>query len=97
MLDANEEQPLQSPAQVELHWIYRGQAQPGCQLVAAVRAAQLPQGSGKAWVACEAVAMRAIRKHLLEDRLMERAALNPQGYWKLGMANHPDHDMGEDG
>ena len=96
VLDAAEEQVLQSPARVELHWLHRGSCAPGERLESAVRAAKFPEGIGRAWVACEAVAMRNLRRHLLNDRGMERAAINTQGYWKFGAANHPDHDTGED-
>lgn len=94
--DAAEEQPLASAAQVEMHWVHRGTSAPGEKLEAALRAATLPAGDGRAWVACEAMAMRRLRRHLLEERGMARPAINTQGYWKHGAANHPDHDMGED-
>jgi NADPH-dependent ferric siderophore reductase len=96
VLDAAEEQILPSPARVELHWLHRGDAAPGARLESAVRAAEFPEGDGRAWVACEAVAMRSLRRHLLGERGMDRAAINTQGYWKLGAANHPDHDTGEE-
>ena len=94
--DAAEEQNLPSAARTEIHWLHRGDTVPGETLENAVRAAPLPEGNGRAWVACEAMAMRKLRRHLLEDRGFDRAAINTQGYWKLGAANHPDHDTGED-
>jgi NADPH-dependent ferric siderophore reductase len=94
--DAAEEQPLPSAARTEVHWVHRRGTAPGEKLERAVRAVSFPQGSGRAWVAGEAQVMRNLRKHLLVDRGMDRAALNTQGYWKLGTANHPDHDTGDD-
>jgi NADPH-dependent ferric siderophore reductase len=94
--DAAEEQVLHSPAAVEWHWLHRGDAASGGKLESAVRAAKFPDGKGRAWVACEAVVMRNLRRHLLNERGMERAAINTQGYWKLGAENHPDHDTGEE-
>jgi NADPH-dependent ferric siderophore reductase len=94
--DAGEEQSLASAAQLTVHWIHRGESSPGQKLEAAVRAAELPQGDGRVWVACEAMAMRQIRRHLLNDRGLPRTSINTQGYWKHGVANHPDHDLGED-
>ena len=47
------------------------------------------------WVACEASAVRAIRRDLM-DRGLPREALVTRGYWRAGMADHPDHDYGED-
>ncbi|MFM9967634.1 MAG: siderophore-interacting protein [Burkholderiales bacterium] len=91
-----EEQPLRSAARLQIHWVHRRGAVPGVKLEAAVRQVSFPMGKGCAWVACEAMVMRNIRKYLLSERGMERAAINTQGYWKLGAANHPDHDTGED-
>lgn len=94
--DPLEEQPLPSAARVEIHWLYRRDGAPGSKLEPAVRAVTFPKGEGRAWVACEAGVMRNIRRHLINDRAMDRAAINTQGYWKAGAANHPDHDTGED-
>jgi NADPH-dependent ferric siderophore reductase len=96
-----EEQPLDSAAQVKLHWLYldNGGAQraaPGALLEDAIRAATLPNGDGQVWVACEAQAMRRIRAHLLHERGLAPAALYTRGYWQVGEVNHPDHDYGED-
>jgi NADPH-dependent ferric siderophore reductase len=35
-------------------------------------------------------------RHLLDERGMDRQQLYTWGYWKLGVADHPDHDTGED-
>lgn len=96
VIDALEEQPLPSAARVEIHWVYRRNGQPGVKLERAVREVTFPRGSGRAWVACEAQVMRNLRGHLITERGMDRAAVNTQGYWKLGSANHPDHDTGEE-
>jgi NADPH-dependent ferric siderophore reductase len=47
-------------------------------------------------VACEAAAMRGIRKHFLAGRRLPAGSLVTRGYWRLGEANHPDHDYGDD-
>lgn len=51
---------------------------------------------GQVWVACEAAAMRRIRRYLIGDRQVPAASLTTRGYWRLGAANHPDHDYGDD-
>jgi NADPH-dependent ferric siderophore reductase len=91
------EQPLESPAQLHVTWLHRDDhSKPvGQTLATAVHDAALPEGSGRAWVACEAMAMRAIRRDLL-DRGLAPATLYTRGYWQLDEANHPDHDTGED-
>ncbi|MCC7194601.1 MAG: siderophore-interacting protein [Gemmatimonadaceae bacterium] len=48
------------------------------------------------WIACEAGAMRRIRKHLLGERRIDPARVHTRGYWKLGETNYPDHDYGKD-
>lgn len=39
-----------------------------------------------AWVAGETTAVSRIRKHLVQDRLIDRRALNLMGYWRYGKA-----------
>jgi len=62
----------------------------------AVRDLPLPAGRGAVWVGLEASAMRTVRRHLLGERGLTREQLYTRGYWKLGEADHPDHDTGED-
>jgi NADPH-dependent ferric siderophore reductase len=68
----------------------------GAELLDAATRADLPDGT-HAWVACEAAAMRDIRRHLLAERHLSAQALVTRGYWRVGEANHPDHDYGDDG
>lgn len=95
---AADEVELSSPASVEVTWFHRdgGDVAPGQRLEEALRALTLPSGSTRFWVGCEAGAMRSIRRHLLQERGLERASVYTHGYWKRGVANHPDHDMGDD-
>lgn len=97
--DEKEEVPLETRASAQVTWLHReGRTWkvPGELLAEAIRAASLPDGLGAVWVGCEAGQMREIRKHLLYERHFQREALCTRGYWKLGEANYPDHDMGED-
>jgi NADPH-dependent ferric siderophore reductase len=66
-------------------------APPGDTLVAAVSAAELPQGA-RIWAAGEAAAMQRIRRHLLDDRGLPRSATWIRGYWKTGRAGDSDAD-----
>jgi NADPH-dependent ferric siderophore reductase len=97
----DEEQPLDSAAQVSLHWLHLngGGAQrtaPGALLAEAIRGTPLPNGDGQVWIACEALAMRRIRAYLLHEGGLGPASFYTRGYWQVGEANHPDHDYGED-
>ena len=67
----------------------------GAGLLDALRNAALDPHS-QVWVACEASAVRRARAHLLTDRSHLRSQVTTRGYWRLGEANHPDHDYGED-
>lgn len=93
--DGDEEQKLPSRAQVVITWLHRrSDSEPTGKLLAAtIGSAKLP-ALNAVWVACEAMAMREIRRHLLMDVGMDRALLNTQGYWKYGVGNHSDHDRG---
>lgn len=99
VLNESEEQPLTSAAALHVHWLHRepsGHDIPGQLLERTVLSAELPASLDGVWVACEAGIMRTIRKHLLYDKGLAHEVLVTRGYWKLGEANHPDHDMGED-
>jgi len=88
-----EERPLPAP---NVTWLHRNGAESGRCLEQAIRELELPTGEGRVWVGCEAAVMRDIRKHLLLERGMDRAAIHTHGYWKQGASNHPDHDVGQE-
>jgi NADPH-dependent ferric siderophore reductase len=76
--DADEEQEL--PARVT--WVHRGAATPGVPLAGAVRAAEFPAGRGQAWLSGESGCVKDLRKHLLDDRSLDRRAVYATGYWR---------------
>ena len=98
VVDDQEQHDLHAGDNVTVEWLYRGPnvADSGRALEAAVRAAQLPPGTGRVYVACESDAMRRIRRHLLQERKLDRSQLVTRGYWHLGVVDHPDRDYGED-
>ena len=55
----------------------------------------IPDGA-RVWVACEAAAMRDIRRYFIRERDIPVVQLVTRGYWRAGEQNHPDHDYGED-
>ena len=85
--DAHEEQALQSRAHLQLTWLHRDGAQPGCTdlLPRALAAAYWPTGRGYAWAAGESSTARALRQQLLE-RGLPKQWVKAAGYWKLGAA-----------
>jgi NADPH-dependent ferric siderophore reductase len=89
---------------VEIRWLHRAQpilghggtARAGVELLSAISAFPQPAGRGAIYVACEADAMRHIRRHLLLERTLPREWLTTRGYWKQGATDYPDRDYGED-
>jgi len=94
--DDRDEVPLSSRAETTVVWHHRRQPDAwGDDLYSAASGATVAKGT-RVWVACEAMAVRRIRKHLLVDRQFPAGALVTRGYWRLGAAGHPDHDYGDD-
>lgn len=83
--DAAEEQPLHTRGELTVHWLHRGAAPAGRTdlLVRAVRAARLPEGRMFAWLAGEAGAVRALRRHLVDERGVPKRAIDFSGYWRV--------------
>jgi NADPH-dependent ferric siderophore reductase len=98
VVDAAEEHQFYSGANAQITWLHRGEnpASAGTLLESAVRNFTLPAGSGRVYVACEAGAVRRIRRHLLAERGMSRDHIVTRGYWKLGETDHPDGDYAQD-
>lgn len=96
--DEAEELKLDTAADLSTVWCHRGtdHAGPGTVAAQAVQHMDLPEGRGAAWIGLEAAAMRTVRRHLLGERGLDRDQLYTRGYWKIGAADHPDHDTGED-
>lgn len=96
--DAAEELKFDTAAGLATVWCHRngGSAGFGTLAAEAVRDLTFPAGRGACWVGLEATAMRTVRRHLLGERGLDRPQVYTRGYWKLGAADHPDHDTGED-
>jgi NADPH-dependent ferric siderophore reductase len=98
VVDASEEHEIPSTGKASITWLHRGEdpARAGALLEESIRALELPAGVGRLYVACEAGAMRRIRRHLLTERSLARDHVVTRGYWKLGETDHPDGDYGQD-
>ncbi|KOT64868.1 MULTISPECIES: siderophore-interacting protein [Streptomyces] len=86
--DAAEEQTFATRGDLTVHWLHRdrGAAGPGELLVEAVRGADFPVGSVFAWLAGEAGAVRALRRHLVEDRGLDKRSVDFTGYWRRALS-----------
>ncbi len=87
---------LASAASVALTWHHRKAPQAwGAELTTVASNATIADGT-QVWVACEASAVRQIRRTMFDEHKVSPASLITRGYWRLGEADHPDHDYGED-
>ncbi|MYW03598.1 SIP domain-containing protein, partial [Streptomyces sp. SID3343] len=70
-------------AHARVHWVHRGDAEPGRGrgLEDAVRALTLPDGPGQVWAAGESLVIRSLRAHLLKERELPKATVSALGYW----------------
>jgi NADPH-dependent ferric siderophore reductase len=82
--DLDERQHTVTAADAEVHWVVRGDRGPESAglLAGFVEALPLPPGRGRAWGGGEALAMRAVRDHLLYLRGLPSEATRILGYWK---------------
>lgn len=94
--DAGDELGISGQAKTAITWHHRRASDAFCaELLDAARQAVIPDGA-RIWVACEAGAMRDIRRFFTRERGIPLARLVTRGYWRTGEQNHPDHDYGED-
>lgn len=80
--DGSEELPLARP----VRWLHRSR---GETLLTAIRSAEFLPGIPYAWVACESGAVKAIRRHLVNERDMPKESVEFMGYWRLGESIDP--------
>lgn len=82
--DAAEEVPLPTRGEATVHWLHRGATPPGRgdALLRAVRAADFPPGPVFAWLAGEAGQVRAVRRHLVNERGIDKRFIDFTGYWR---------------
>ncbi|NED93972.1 siderophore-interacting protein [Phytoactinopolyspora alkaliphila] len=84
--DAAGELALSTRGDVSLHWLHRSGRPAGLVLVDAVRGARFPAGSVFAWLAGEAGSVRALRRHLVDDRGVAKSSIDFTGYWRLTLS-----------
>ena len=75
-------QDLTVGPEVEITWLVRESG--ATPLLDAVRAADLPGGTPYAWIAGESGSIRALRRHLVGERGMDKASVTFAGYWRRG-------------
>jgi NADPH-dependent ferric siderophore reductase len=83
--DPAEEQKLETVADAEITWLYRGDRPIGDALVEAVRGFEFPPGRVHAFVHGEATFVKDLRAYLRLDRGLPLSQLSISGYWRRGM------------
>lgn len=96
--EAADEQKPDLPAGVSLGWLYRDVQPAGdpAALSAALRAAELPPGTGHAYLFGEAKVVLALRE-VLEARGVPGEQVSAKAYWGRGKANAQHGEPGRDG
>jgi NADPH-dependent ferric siderophore reductase len=75
---------LRTAADARIDWLVREEGAPSA--VEAVRAAELPEGTPYVWIAGESSEVRALRRHLVQERRMDRKRVTFVGYWRRGLS-----------
>lgn len=83
--DAAERQSFETLGDVTVNWLYREGTPPGQSdvLIDAVRKAEFPPGRPFAWLAGESGSVRALRRHLVDDRGLDKRSIDFSGYWRF--------------
>ncbi|MFH9203258.1 siderophore-interacting protein [Streptomyces anulatus] len=83
--DAGERQHFDTRGEVTVNWLYRDGIAAGQSdiLVDSVRKAEFPAGRPFAWLAGESGAVRALRRHLVDDRGLDKKSIDFSGYWRF--------------
>ncbi|MGI5355347.1 siderophore-interacting protein [Streptomyces sp. CA-252508] len=75
---------LESRADATVTWLVREEGAPAA--VDAVRAAELSGTAPYAWIAGEAGSVKALRRHLVNERGIDRRRVTFVGYWRKGLS-----------
>jgi NADPH-dependent ferric siderophore reductase len=75
---------LPTAAHAEVTWVFRAEGR--ATLVPALRATPLPTATPYAWIAGEAGMVRAVRRHLVGERGLDRRHVTFAGYWRRGLS-----------
>lgn len=85
---ADDRLSLPTAADADITWIVRESGagrERTEQVLNELRAAELPSAEAPyAWIAGEAATIRAVRRHLVQERSVDRRAVRFTGYWRLG-------------
>ncbi|MDN3293789.1 siderophore-interacting protein [Streptomyces ficellus] len=75
---------LRTEADATVTWLVREEGAPCA--VEAVRAAELTGSAPYAWIAGESGSVKALRRHLVNERQLDRRRVTFVGYWRKGLS-----------
>ncbi|MFD6274875.1 siderophore-interacting protein [Streptomyces sp. NPDC060209] len=75
---------IRTEADVRITWLVRDEDAPSA--VDAVRTAELPEGTPYVWIAGESSGVKALRRHFVQERLLDRRRVTFVGYWRRGLS-----------
>ncbi|MFJ5833755.1 siderophore-interacting protein [Streptomyces sp. NPDC093089] len=75
---------LATEADATVTWLVREEGAPSA--VDAVRGAELPGASPYVWIAGESGAVKALRRHFVRERELDRRRVTFVGYWRKGLS-----------
>lgn len=71
-------------ADATITWLVREEGAPSA--VDAVRAAELPGAAPYVWIAGESGSVKELRRHLVQERRLDRRRVTFVGYWRKGLS-----------
>lgn len=91
--DHANELPYETAADAMVVWAHRdgAPAGTGTALIDALKAATFPEGEYFAWGGGEAMILKDVRRHLLNERGANREYLNFSGHWRRGEGDFDHH------
>jgi NADPH-dependent ferric siderophore reductase len=91
---AADEAPWPGAERLTARWVHRRAPHEDATgpLLAVLRGTALPAGEGFVWLAGEAREMRAVFRHLVDEREIPPARIHASGHWKRGIVAHDHHE-----
>ncbi|MFZ4928022.1 siderophore-interacting protein [Chryseobacterium sp. Mn2064] len=80
-----DEQNLQTNADIQFIWIHNEHPQQGSKLAEVVKEQVLPEGSRSGYVAAEFSSVKEIRRYLRKEKQWKQEELYAYSYWKSGV------------
>lgn len=94
---ADDRLELTTAADADVTWLVRDEDAPSAlDAVRAVPDAELPEGTPYTWIAGESSSVRALRRHLVQERKFDRKRVTFVGYWRRGLSEEQLRERAEE-